>query len=334
MAFLKVHLNIFLPVASKGLLNDAEILSSAWRSCLPNTTVHVVSKNKGIAFVFLQLIGVVFRKLTFRKQIAFHLEEVQSGLKRFNDLNIFIPNQEWLRSLSAAEMAKSDVITFVKSKYALAKVKSIASEIYYLGFSSKDINLPNVKPDYGKFLHVGGKSPQKGTLAVLECWSKHPEWPQLTVISSLPEATKFSEHNNIRIISTFITDKELVHIANTHGIHLCPSEAEGFGHTIVEGLSTSAIVLTTNNGVMAELVTDVGCLIESNAKEQRYFSDLYEICVTDLEKKIEGILQTDIEQLKNRGEKSRDRYIEINSKFCETTSNLVSKVVLKKAIKN
>ncbi|CAA0362865.1 Group 1 glycosyl transferase [Alteromonas infernus] len=334
MKNLKVHLNIFLPVASKGLLNDAEILSSAWCSCLPNTNIHIISKNKGIAFVFFQLIGIVFRKFTFRKQVAFHLEEVQSGFKRFNDLNIFIPNQEWLRSLSATEMAKSDVITFVKSKYALTKVQSTASELYYLGFSSKDINLPNVKPDYSKFLHVGGKSPQKGTLAVLECWSKHPEWPQITVISSLPEAAEFSEHDNIRLITNFITDKELEHIANTHGVHLCPSEAEGFGHTIVEGLSTSAIVLTTNNGVMAELVTDEGCLIEANAKEQRYFSDLYEICVTDLEKKIEEILQTDIEQLKTRGEQSRERYVEINSKFRETISNLVSNVVLQKVIKN
>jgi glycosyltransferase involved in cell wall biosynthesis len=334
MKALRVHLNIFLPVASKGLLNDAEILSSAWCSCLPNTTVHIVSKNKGIAFAFFQLIGIVFRKFTFRKQIAFHLEEVQSGLKRFNDLNIFIPNQEWLRSLSAAEMAKSDVITLVKSKYALAKVKSIASEIYYLGFSSRDINLPNVKPDYGKFLHVGGKSPQKGTLAVLECWAKHPEWPQLTVISSLPEATELSEHNNIRLITNFITDKELVHIANTHGIHLCPSKAEGFGHTIVEGLSTNAIVLTTNSGVMAELVTDEGCLIKASAKEQRYFSDLYEISESDLEEKIEDILQTDIRQLKIRGEESRERYIEINARFRDSVSKIVSNVVLQKVIKD
>ena len=330
----KIHLNIFLPVASKGLLNDAEILSSAWCSCLPNTTIHIISKNKGIAFVFFQLIGIIFRKFTFRKQIAFHLEEVQSGLKRFNDLSIFIPNQEWLRSLSAAEMARSDVITFVKSKYALAKVKSAASEIYYLGFSSKDINLPNVKPDYSKFLHVGGKSPQKGTLAVLECWSKHPEWPQITVISSLPEAAEFSEHDNIRLITNFIPDNELKHIANTHGIHLCPSEAEGFGHTIVEGLSTSAIVFTTNNGVMAELVTDEGCLIKSHSREQRYSSDLYEIEVADLETKIEEILQTDIEQLKTSGEQSRERYLEINSKFRETMSNLVSSVVLQKFIKD
>lgn len=150
----------------------------------------------------------------------------------------------------------------------------------------------------------------------------------------MPEAAEFSEHDNIRLITNFIPDNELKHIANTHGIHLCPSEAEGFGHTIVEGLSTSAIVFTTNNGVMAELVTDEGCLIESHNREQRYFSELYEICVTDLEKKIEGILQTDIEQLKTSGEQSRERYLEINSKFRETMSNLVSSVVLQKFIKD
>jgi hypothetical protein len=37
-------------------------------------------------------------------------------------------------------------------------------------------------PDYGSFLHVRGKSELKHTAQLLDCWSRHPEWPTLTVL--------------------------------------------------------------------------------------------------------------------------------------------------------
>lgn len=36
--------------------------------------------------------------------------------------------------------------------------------------------------DYGRFLHVRGKSELKHTAQLLDCWARHPDWPTLTVI--------------------------------------------------------------------------------------------------------------------------------------------------------
>lgn len=35
-------------------------------------------------------------------------------------------------------------------------------------------------------LHVRGKSSLKHTKQLLDCWLKHPEWPQLTVLGPMP----------------------------------------------------------------------------------------------------------------------------------------------------
>jgi len=38
------------------------------------------------------------------------------------------------------------------------------------------------RPDFGAALHVRGKSELKHTAELLECWSRHKEWPKLTVV--------------------------------------------------------------------------------------------------------------------------------------------------------
>lgn len=47
----------------------------------------------------------------------------------------------------------------------------------------------------------------------------------------------------------------LAELQLSHGVHICPSEREGFGHYINEARAASALVITTNHPPMNELIT-------------------------------------------------------------------------------
>ena len=72
---------------------------------------------------------------------------------------------------------------------------------------------------------------------------------------------QFTERN-INYFAKYVDDDELRLVQNRHGVHLCPSEAEGFGHTLVEAMSCGAVVITTDGPPMNEMVTpDRGALV-------------------------------------------------------------------------
>ena len=95
---------------------------------------------------------------------------------------------------------------------------------------------------------------------MLSAWSQHPEWPRLIVVSQLPMAAP--AHPNVEQLATRIADAQLRRLQNECAIHVCPSEVEGFGHTLMEGMSCGAVILTTEAPPMDELVSaDEGFLV-------------------------------------------------------------------------
>ncbi|KAJ3022111.1 UNVERIFIED_CONTAM: hypothetical protein HDU68_009310 [Siphonaria sp. JEL0065] len=113
--------------------------------------------------------------------------------------------------------------------------------------------------DYSRFFHSYGSSGRKNTPALIECWKRHPEWPRLTIVGNKDKKEfGFTDDNvptNMRIYSR-LPIGELRDLQMRNGIHLCPSQMEGYGHYINEARSLGALVVTTDAAPMNEMVFD------------------------------------------------------------------------------
>lgn len=135
--------------------------------------------------------------------------------------------------------------------------------IGWLSPSRKPATTP--EKNWQKFLHVMGKSPVKGTTVLINLWKRHPEWPLLTIVG-YRELLPTDLPDNIEILSG-LSDAEIEELMYTAGIHLCPSQAEGWGHTICEALSVGSHVITTDAAPMSNMLgTTTGKLIPPLAR--------------------------------------------------------------------
>ncbi len=135
-------------------------------------------------------------------------------------------------------------------------------------------------------LHLAGRSRQKGTAAIVALWAAHPEWPTLTIVQH-PERATVIDLPNVRWIVNYIADDDLTDLQNRHGIHLQPSEVEGFGHTIGEGMSCGAVVVTTDAPPMNELVTpERGLLAAWRESEPMRLGTAYRVDPADLARRV------------------------------------------------
>jgi hypothetical protein len=204
-------------------------------------------------------------------------------------------------------------------------------KIVYTGFTSIDRYIPDILKDYRKFIHVPGKSPYKGTITLLETWSRHPEWPILTVISRSLDINSYINMKNINIYSGFLSESELSDMINKHGIHICSSKHEGFGHYIHEAKSMACVVLYTNASSMNEsFSTDLkkqsGIPIEfitSTSKDGNGICGEYHVSIESIEKAVMIALNKDVDELEKIGMRAREEYLRDSEIFKENVLNLL-----------
>src|SRR5205823_4365061 len=124
----------------------------------------------------------------------------------------------------------------------------------YVGFFSPDPWDAAIPKDYTRWVHIAGRSPLKGTCEIVRTWEENPDLPSLTIVA---RTNFFGGHDcpHLHLVEGRVADAEFVRIQNEYGIHLCPSTAEGWGHTLVEGMFTQALVVTTDAPPMNEHVT-------------------------------------------------------------------------------
>ena len=170
--------------------------------------------------------------------------------------NAFIPNPEWLSPRDQRHLHRFDAI-FAKTQVAAAALAARGLPVHCIGFRSVDCRRADVPREAG-VLHLAGASRMKGTARLLAAWARHPAWPRLLVLQSAELAANMPDVSgcaNIEQRIGRVPDIEQIRrLQNAYPLHACLSEAEGWGHYIVEAMSCGAVVLACDAPPMNELV--------------------------------------------------------------------------------
>ncbi|CAA0107667.1 Uncharacterised protein [Halioglobus japonicus] len=252
--------------------------------------------------------------------INLFLEDITPGFFKHASANLFIPNPEWFKDNQRRHLRGIDVV-LCKTRDAEETFSRLGSTVRFIGFTSEDrSDSEQSRQRDNTFLHLAGRSWQKGTEPLVSLWRQHPEWPTLTVVQN---ARTYSQSKvapiaapNIKHILERLDDAALRQFQNSHAIHLCPSEAEGFGHCIAEAMSCGALTLTTNAPPMNELITaERGILVDYNRTAKQRSGANYYVDPADLERKIQGIIAMDEQSKKELGDNAQRWYRENDHLF-------------------
>lgn len=256
--------------------------------------------------------------------INIFLETVSYTLMKHASYNILIPNQEWFYRTWLPYLDKFDKI-LTKTHYASSIFRTLMkkhgksdSMVQFIDWKSDDHEYLKTDKSYKKVLHVAGRSYYKGTQTLIDAWK--PEYPQLTIHYN----TRFisfetKEQDNITYSTKRLNGDEYKKLVNEHGIHVCCSEMEGYGHYIHEAKSTRAIVITTDASPMNDFIEDgkTGFLVEKDNKKvsKKFLGSRYFVSVEALQKVLDKVFKMDKRSLDKIGSQARQDYIAKKRKF-------------------
>jgi glycosyltransferase involved in cell wall biosynthesis len=251
------------------------------------------------------------------------LERVTARWLRRAGRYLLIPNQERYPERLVPLLRRIDHV-LCKSHHAVEVFAARHPSVHYLGFTSEDRGMPATRPDYTRFLHLAGASNLKGTPTLLEVWSRHPEWPVLTLLMHRRDAPRHVPAN-VDLIADYLPDDRLRTLQNACGVHLCPSLSEGWGHYIVEAMSCRAVTITTDGPPMNELVSpDRGVLVPVARTEPRKLGTNFHVETDALEAAIEARLNASAEENARLGEAARAWYERNDRAFRERLASLIA----------
>ena len=180
---------------------------------------------------------------------------------------VYVPNIEWIFPTDEAVMRSGALdAVLIKTRHALSifrglpSARNLEGATHFVGWTSRDPGFNSAERKDLEFLHAAGSSVQKGTDALVEAWLQRPDLPSLTVTAfaqapiRLP-STLFAAHN-LRLHLAPLAPERFRDLQQSAAVHICPSVAEGFGHSINEARATGAVVVTTSAPPMNELVED------------------------------------------------------------------------------
>ncbi|MET0328550.1 MAG: glycosyltransferase [Luteimonas sp.] len=254
------------------------------------------------------------RGLRGRVDVQIFLERVYRRCLDSAHRNVLVPNPEWFSAKWMPLLPRFDRV-LCKTRHAMDAFSALGCDVRYSGFTSEDIHVPNV-PRLRRFFHLAGRSSAKGTQTLIEAWTRHPEWPRLTIVQHPKLVKERCVAANVDHIVDYVDAAALRRMQNSHMFHLCPSETEGFGHYLFEGMAAGAVVLATDGAPMNEFVTtSTGVLLRAGSVERRGLADHYFVDIAGIEDGVERALAMDGATCVEMGNAARQRFVELDRAF-------------------
>lgn len=218
--------------------------------------------------------------------------------------NVLMPHPEWFKLEWVPRLRRLDRV-FAKTRHAVPIFEAQGCRTDFVGFTSFDRLLADV-PREPTFFHLGGRSVNKGTQALIDAWLRHPQWPALTIVQRAPMNLPTSMPPNLRLVTEYLDDAELRILQNRHQFHLCPSETEGFGHHLVEGMSVGAVILATDAPPMNEMITaERGVLAATSRSGTQQLAITYFVDAEALDGAVRRMIALDADERRAIGERAR-----------------------------
>ena len=301
-----------------GLNRDANLLASILRDAGFQVTIYregqpTLSHKLQRISTYIHRFGSYALTAKPPYDINLFIEHITPPWFSYARVNCLIPNQEWFRDEWHSHLPHFDYI-LCKTKFAQDIFDKLGCKTEFISFTSVDRFDQKQQQNFGQFFHLAGGNRQKGTKTIVELWQRHPEWPTLRIVQN-PKKARRIDVPNIEHITQYIDDKVLATYQNSAGVHLCPSEAEGFGHYIGEAMSSKAVTITTNAPPMNELInSNRGILVDYHRTEKQKLGINYYVDPQALEQKIHEVLAMDNSCKKVMGENAREWYLQ-NDRF-------------------
>lgn len=321
-----MRINILAPVHGFGLRRSTTILSRALRDagCDVEVTAFSGTAVSRTARIATKLFSAVAHRPLY--DVNIFIESVDPSWFRLARVNCFLPNQEWVRPETVPYLRRFDTI-LCKTRLAERIFTQLGYPTRFIGFTSNDQLDPRSLHDYRAFIHIAGSSMLKGTHVLHQTWVRHPEWPMLRIFWHALGVVPV-QAANINWINASLDEQILRRLQNSHAVHLCFSEVEGFGHYIVEAMSCRALVLTTDAPPMNELVTpDRGILVPYASEIPMRFGTKFIVEPGAIEAAVGRLLGMGIESRRVMGERAREWYLQNDRAFRERVSLMVAQCV-------
>jgi hypothetical protein len=242
-----------------GLSRDLRLLAAALASRGHEVSVSAIRRGKlrKLAEPWRLRARSTARRLRGADVVEFDvnlmLEEIRREYLPLARHNVLLPNPEWFRPQDTQALGAIDCV-FAKTRHAESIFAKLGCAVAFIGFTSEDRHDKGVVREPA-FFHLAGRSRNKNTEPLLHLWRRHPYWPRLTVVQDPRSAQPAPPAPNIDRRIDHLDDAELRRLQNRDRFHLCPSQAEGFGHYLVEAMSVGAVTLTLDAAPMNEFVT-------------------------------------------------------------------------------
>jgi len=320
--YMSKSVHVISPVAGFGNSLDLELVASLLDENGFNVTRYPVVRREKKAR-YGRALG---RILSFRGRfdVNIFLAPIFAEWLPLARKNVLIPNAEGFPAHLHKWLPRIDLV-LAKTRLTERVFRQLGCRTEYVGFMSPDQLDEQVPRDPTKFFHACS-SEHKGTQRLLEVWETHPEWPELVaVINNNGKIPASFKSGNIRAIRQRLTKAEVRQLQNSIRFHLCCSEAEGFGHYIMEAMSCRAVTFTTNGAPMNELIQPgrgilVDCLDDTPAMglSHRYFFK-----PESLEEQVERVRKFDLAAVDEIGGAARAYFLESNRLFRERFPEII-----------